>query len=65
LSADSGTRNIVVTSLVVHCCAITKNAIVASLLYDVADVQFTMLTSEFGEVESRLRTRAAIQPLWE
>ena len=33
---------IVVASLVVHCCAIKKNVIVASLLYDVADVQFTV-----------------------
>jgi len=32
---------IVVLSLVVHCCAIKKNVIVASQLYDVADVQFT------------------------
>jgi len=31
---------IVCTSLVVHCCAIKKNGIVASQLYDVADVQF-------------------------
>jgi len=29
---------IVVASLVVHCCAIKKNVIVASQLYDVADV---------------------------
>jgi len=33
---------IVVVSLVVHCCAIKKNVIVASQLYDVADVQFTV-----------------------
>jgi len=33
---------IVVASLVVHCCAIKKNVIVASQLYDVADVQFTI-----------------------
>jgi len=32
---------IVVALLVVHCCAIKKNVIVASQLYDVADVQFT------------------------
>jgi len=32
---------IVVASLVVHCCAIKKNVIVASQLYDVANVQFT------------------------
>jgi len=31
---------IVVASLVVHCCAI-KNVLVASQLYDVADVQFS------------------------
>jgi len=28
--------------LVVHCCATKKNVIVASQLYDVADVQFTV-----------------------
>jgi len=33
---------IVVASLVVHCCAIKKNVIVASQLYDIADVQFTV-----------------------
>jgi len=33
---------IVVVSLVVHCCVIKKNVIAASLLYDVADVQFTV-----------------------
>jgi len=33
---------IVVASLVVHCCAIKKNVAVASQLYDVADVQFTV-----------------------
>ena len=33
---------IVVASLVVHCCAIKKNVIVASRLYDIADVQFTV-----------------------
>ena len=32
----------VVASLVVHCCAIKKNVIVASRLYHVADVQFTL-----------------------
>jgi len=32
----------VVASLVVHCCAIKKNVIVASKLYNVADVQFTV-----------------------
>jgi len=31
-----------VASLGVHCCAIKKNVIVASQLYDVADVQFTV-----------------------
>ena len=30
------------TSLVVHCCAIKKNVIVVSQLYDVADVHFTV-----------------------
>jgi len=34
---------IVVASLVVHCCAIKKNVIVASQLYDIADVQFTVV----------------------
>ena len=34
---------IVVASLAVHCCAIKKNVIVASQLYDVADVQFTVV----------------------
>ena len=37
---------IVVSSLVVHCCAFTKNVTVASRLYDVADVQFTVLEKE-------------------
>jgi len=32
----------VVESLVVYCCAIKKNVIVASYLYDVADVKFTV-----------------------
>jgi len=32
----------VVASLVVHCCAVKKNVIVASRLYHVADVQFTV-----------------------
>jgi len=31
---------VVCASLVVHCCAVKKNGIVASQLYDVADVQF-------------------------
>jgi len=41
----SGTRNIgtaVVCASLVHCCAVKKNVIVASQLYDVADVQFTV-----------------------
>ena len=33
---------IVVASIVVHCCAVKKNVIVASQLYDVDDVQFTV-----------------------
>jgi len=33
---------IVVASLVVDCCAIKKNVIVASQLYDVADVHVTV-----------------------
>ena len=32
---------IVVASLVVHCCATEKNVIVASQLYDVADVGYS------------------------
>jgi len=32
----------VCASLVIHCCAVEKNVIVASQLYDVADVQFTV-----------------------
>ena len=38
--------SMVVASLVVHCCAIKKNVVVASQLYDVADVQFTVVQSE-------------------
>ena len=34
---------LIVDKSLVHCCAIRKNVIVASLLYDVADVQFTVL----------------------
>ena len=33
---------IVVASITVHCCAIKKNVIVASQLYDIADEQFTV-----------------------
>jgi len=33
---------IVVKSFVVHCCAVKNNVIVASYLYDVADVHFTV-----------------------
>jgi len=33
---------IVVASLVVHCCAIKKEVIVASQFHNVADVQFTV-----------------------
>jgi len=40
---------IVVASLVVHCCAIKKNVIVASRLYDVTDLQFT--TEKEGPLE--------------
>jgi len=47
LSADAGKEILaVVASLVVHCCAIEKNVIVASQLYDVADVQFTVEWTE-------------------
>ena len=35
------------TSLV-HCCAVKKNVIVASQLYDVADVQFTVEYTEYS-----------------
>ena len=31
-----------VAASLVHCCVIKKNVIVASWLYDVADVQFTV-----------------------
>jgi len=34
---------VVVESLAVRCCAIKKNVIVASQLYDVADVQFAVV----------------------
>jgi len=37
---------IVFASLVVHCCAFTMNVIVASRLYDVANVQFAVLEKE-------------------
>ena len=37
---------IVVASLVVHCCAIKKKVVVASQLYDVANVQFTVVQTE-------------------
>jgi len=33
---------IAVASLVVHCCAVKKNVITASQLYDIADIQFTV-----------------------
>jgi len=33
---------IVVASLVAHCCAIKKNVVVASHLYDLSAVQFTV-----------------------
>ena len=36
----------VVASLVGHCCAIKKNVVVASQLYDVANVQFTVVQTE-------------------
>ena len=42
LIAEKQILIIVVASLVVHCCAVKKNVIVASQLYDVADVQFTV-----------------------
>jgi len=42
VSADAEKEILVaVASLVVYCCAIKKNVIVASQLCDVADVQFT------------------------
>ena len=47
LSADAEKEILVaVASLVVHCCAIKKNVIVASQLYDVADVQFSVEWTE-------------------
>jgi len=42
LIAEKEILIIVVASLVVHCCAVKKNVIVASQLYDAADVQFTI-----------------------
>jgi len=33
---------LIVGASLVHCCAAKKNVIVASQLYDVADVQFTV-----------------------
>ena len=42
LIAEKEMLIIVVASLVVHCCAVKKNVIVASQLYVVADVQFTV-----------------------
>ena len=52
-----------VASLVVHCCAsccaccslLCKNVIVASLLYDVADVQFTVEQCFSNRVPQNLR----------
>ena len=37
---------IVVASLVVHCCAIRKNIVVASQLYYAADLQFTVVQTK-------------------
>jgi len=37
---------VVCASRVVHCCAVKKNVIAASQLYDVADVQFTVEWTE-------------------
>jgi len=64
LCADAKKEILVaVASPVFHCCAVKKNVIVASQLYDVADVQFTVDWIE-GEnrfslslVESRLSHR--------
>jgi len=55
LSADSGTRNI--GSLCVTSCAVKKNVIVASQLYDVADVQVHSRVDRVEKVDS-------VQPLW-
>jgi len=49
--------DIVVASLVVHCCAVKKNVIFTSQLHDVADVQFTAekeRTLEFFAVYSKV-----------
>jgi len=35
-------ETLVVCASLVHCCAVKKNVIVPSQLYDVADVQFTV-----------------------
>ena len=46
---------IVVASIVVHCCAVKKDVIVASQLYNIADDQFTV------EKEGRLELLQFIQ----
>jgi len=66
---------IVVASFVVHCCSIKMNVIVASELFDVVDVQFTVacvavesrlsLSLVASRLSHRLQTKAAVQPLWE
>ena len=43
---------LIVVATLVHCCAIEKNVTVASQLYDVADVQFTL--EKEGPVERSL-----------
>jgi len=46
LSADAEKEILVAVASLVHCCAI-KNVIVASQMYDVADVQFTVEWTEY------------------
>jgi len=41
-------EKLIVVASLVHCCAIKKNVIVASQLYHVADVQFTIDKETFA-----------------
>jgi len=47
LSADAEKEILVAVASLVHCCAIKKNVIVTSQMYDVADVQFTVEWTEY------------------
>jgi len=46
LRAEKEKEILVAVASLVHCCAIKKNVIVASQLYDVANVQFTVEWTE-------------------